>query len=184
MTKLKSPFVFLDRDGTIVDFVHYLINQEDLKVPSHVISGLQSLVAHHFKLVIVTNQSVLSRGLASYSTVLDLTRSLLEKLRKEGITFELCLICPHSPIDNCACRKPSVSMGLYAREVLKVDFTNSFMVGDSLTDMQFGKQLGMKTILISRNTLNCDEADFIAKDMVVATRWILGIQSKALEELS
>ena len=172
------PSVFLDRDGTIVEFVHYLVDEEDLRIPREVLIGLKDLAARNFKLIVVTNQSIIGRGLAEVSAVLDLTKILLRKLKDEGITINLLLICPHAPSQECYCRKPRVAMALFADEVIGIDFPNSFMVGDSLSDMKFGAEMGMKTVFMTRNAEQSPNANFNAKDMIQASRWIIENSSR------
>lgn len=148
MKPKKNKFFFFDRDGTIIKHVHHLQFTADVIWVDKLFETLKSLSKLGFSFGLVTNQSVISRGMMSYEQVQELNRYVLKPIELSGLSFKYVLVCPHVLEDNCACRKPKT--GLVDNLVDKdlIDFQHSFMVGDQESDVEFGEALGMQTIRI------------------------------------
>lgn len=111
----------------------------------------------------MTNQSVIARGLASPQEVALIHEFIIEELRLSGVNFDHVLVCPHSADDECLCRKPWT--GLFDQSQLRagVDLNRSLMVGDQESDVLFGKNMGVKTILISNQSFTETSANFVVR---------------------
>jgi D-glycero-D-manno-heptose 1,7-bisphosphate phosphatase len=174
---MKS-FVFLDRDGTIIKDIPYLSDWRKVSFLPNTIEGLRLLKSLGFAFGIFSNQSGLSRGLITFKQLLEINSYIVSELISEGIFVEFFLSCPHRPIDDCLCRKPKTGLALLATGLNFFNKEHSFMIGDSLTDLQFGANLGVKTIYLTSNTLHgVGDSDFIAHDLFEAAHIINSLRS-------
>jgi histidinol-phosphate phosphatase family protein len=147
-----SRIVFLDRDGTLNVDIGYVTSPSQLEIIPGAVSALAKLCAAGFKLVIVTNQSAVARGLINEDQVREINAALLEEIaaRDSSVKIEQVFFCPHHAKDNCLCRKPKTGMVEKFIASEEFDFQNSWMVGDKLMDLGFGENLG---IPLSQNLL-------------------------------
>ena len=137
-----SRFVFLDRDGTLVEDAGYVHRLEDYRLLPGVVDALRRLVRAGFRLAIVTNQSGIGRG---YFTQEDFERfqaRLLSDLSEAGIPIEASLFCPHPPDAGCACRKPAPGLLLRAQQELGADLASSWVLGDAQRDVEMAQRAG------------------------------------------
>jgi len=148
----ENKLVILDRDGTLIELVHHLTNVSEVKLMPHVESSLAKLKNFGFRFAIVTNQSVIGRGLTTRANVDQINKYIESEFQKVGVTFESIRVCPHTPWDNCVCRKPNPYLGQEIMVDCSVEPSNVWMIGDQLTDLQFGQKLGVKSCLINSNS--------------------------------
>jgi D-glycero-D-manno-heptose 1,7-bisphosphate phosphatase len=150
------PAVFLDRDGVIVEDVHLLTATDQLRILDGVPAALAELAAAGFRLIVVSNQPVVARGLVSEQEVAAIQRELGRRLRAaSGISLDGDYFCPHHPRADvpeyrldCDCRKPRPGMLLRAAADHDLDLSRSFMVGDRITDISAGHSAGCRTVLV------------------------------------
>ena len=148
--------VFLDRDGVLIEDVHLLTRPEQLVIPAGVPAALAALGEAGFKLVVVSNQPVVARGLASESDVRAVHAHLELLLQGVGAPpLDGVYFCPHHPNATlasyrlaCDCRKPKPGLLLRAATELKLDLRASFAVGDRITDIIAGARAGCCTVLV------------------------------------
>ncbi len=147
--------VFLDRDGTLNEEVHYLHRIKDLKLLPGVGEALKSLKDAGFKLVVVTNQAGVARGYYSCDEVEPLHGYLNQRLDEWGARIDRFFYCPHHPEygvgiykRNCRCRKPGTGMFEMAEEWFAVDKSHSYMIGDKIIDVLAGVNYGISGILV------------------------------------
>jgi D-glycero-D-manno-heptose 1,7-bisphosphate phosphatase len=144
-----QPAIFLDRDGVLNRaFVRDGITRPpatigEVELMPRVIEGLLRLKAMGFKLIVVTNQPDVSRGIQSRAGVEQINKRLGDILPLDAI-----YVCYHDNADNCACRKPAPGMLLAAAKEHAIDLPRSFMVGDRATDIAAGQAAGCQTFLI------------------------------------
>ncbi|MFW6129717.1 MAG: D-glycero-beta-D-manno-heptose 1,7-bisphosphate 7-phosphatase [Atribacterota bacterium] len=146
--KDRWPAVFLDRDGTIIQDKGYIYSKEDLSLIPGAVETLRLLKKSGYLLVVITNQSGISRGYFNLDDYKKFNNYFLETLRKEGVIIDRVYHCPHHPDDNCPNRKPNSGMILKAEKELNIDLKKSFIVGDKTSDIETGKRLGIKNILV------------------------------------
>ena len=147
--------VFLDRDGTLNEEVHYLHRTKDLRLLPGVGEALKSLKDAGFKLVVVTNQAGVARGYYSCEEVETLHGYLNQRLDEWGARIDRFFNCHHHPEygvgiykRNCRCRKPGTGMFEMAEEWFAVDKSHSYMIGDKIIDVLAGVNYGISGILV------------------------------------
>jgi len=141
--------VFLDRDGTLARDMHYCRHPEDFELFADAARVIKTINDHGFKVIIITNQSVIGRGYLSEETLREIHKKMKEELGRDGARVDGIYYCPHHPDANCGCRKPKPSLILQAARDFDIDLKHSFVVGDRQKDVELGKAVGCRTILIS-----------------------------------
>jgi histidinol-phosphate phosphatase family protein len=142
--------VFLDRDGVInVDRRDYVKSWAEFKFLPQVFEALRLLKKNNLRVVVVTNQSAVGRGLMSISTLRGIHKKMLRAIEKRGGSIEAIYYCPHRPDQRCRCRKPKPGMVLKAKKDIKIDLSRSYLVGDSSKDMDLAQLVGVKGIRIT-----------------------------------
>lgn len=179
--------VFLDRDGTIAEDVNYCRRPEDFHLFPWTPKAIRLLNEAGFKVIIITNQSGIARGYFTEETLARIHEKMLKELTEQGARIDGVYYCPHHPDDNCECRKPKTALFHRAAKDFNLDFKNSWVVGDSWRDVEAGKRIGAKTILLltgpdSQSTLSDrPSADFVAEDLLQAAELIVGQRTLNLE---
>ena len=160
--------VFLDRDGTIIVEPpdEQIDSLEKLELIPGVIEGLRLLRDRGFELVLVTNQDGLGTGRFPQSSFDAPQEKFLGILRGEGITFSRIFICPHTPADQCSCRKPKIGLVADYLSEKTPDLRRTFVIGDRETDVQFGKNIGCQTIRMGDTQES--KADIVVKSFLDA----------------
>ncbi len=145
----ENRAVFFDRDGTInANNPPYLHKKEDFVFNKGILDTLKKLSKLKYKIFIITNQSGIGRGYFSYKEYQNLTRWLLDKLRRLNIKITKIYTCPHAPDKGCACRKPGIKFILEAGKKYNLNLSKSWLVGDDAKDIICGRMTNMKTIKI------------------------------------
>jgi D-glycero-D-manno-heptose 1,7-bisphosphate phosphatase len=151
---------FLDRDGVInvsPPEGDYIRTWEQFRFLPRAIDALRLLTAAGVRVIVATNQRGVARGLMSEDELLGIHARMLEALEREGAGIDATYYCPHEK-GECSCRKPDVGLFLRARKDFpEIDFAESAMVGDSLSDMEAGQRLGCRNILVPNPHREIDE---------------------------
>jgi len=155
MEEQKSQAVFLDRDGTINEEVGYLDRLEKFQLIPGAAEAIRLINKSGMKTVVITNQSGIARGLFDEAFVEKTHSYLQDILRAEGASIDAFYFCPHHPtagrgqyLQTCDCRKPAPGLLLRAAEELRIDPNCSYMVGDTLYDVEAGIRAGSRGILV------------------------------------
>ncbi|MCO6436262.1 MAG: HAD family hydrolase [Phycisphaerae bacterium] len=183
---MKTPAVFLDRDGTLIEDRRYIRDPDDVTLLPGAAEAVAQLTRAGFRVVLVSNQSGLARGLFNEDQLAKVHARFESLLEEAGAHLDGAYYCPY--LDgreaiveryrrDSDLRKPRPGMLLQAAEELNLDLSRSWMIGDSPQDVQAGRRAGCRTILISSNghaTEPADE-DFVARSMLEAAdivgRW-------------
>ena len=144
------PSIFLDRDGVLIENrSDYVRDWAQVKIIPEAIRALSLAPIKKYKVVIVTNQSVVGRGLILLKTAQEINQRLINLIRDHGGQIDGVYMCPHRPEDGCSCRKPLPGLLLQAAKDLSLDLQRSWMIGDAWSDVQAGEAAGMRgTILL------------------------------------
>jgi histidinol-phosphate phosphatase family protein len=157
MSLAKIPFdkswtLFLDRDGVINKKIDndYVKRWEDFHFLPGVTDALKKLNSVFGKIVIVTNQQGIGKGFFTEEALEATHAKMVEEIERQGGRIDRIYFCPALHSENSENRKPNTGMGSQAiKEFPEIAPERSVIVGDSITDMQFGKTLGMCTVYIS-----------------------------------
>ena len=154
---LKSERAFfLDRDGVLVEDVDLLTDESQVQIIPGVVEALRAIHEQGYLSVVVTNQTVIARGLIDEAKLDVLHGHLRERLVQAGApSVSAFYVCPHHPHADvaryrveCACRKPKPGLLERASDEMGIDLSMSFMVGDRLSDVAAGKSAGCTTALV------------------------------------
>ena len=138
---MKEKACFLDRDGTINVEVSYLHEPEKLILEKNVPQALKLLQDNNFKLIVITNQAGVARGMYEEKDITAVHKKMDELLAQYGVKIDAYYYCMHHPDFNgkCGCRKPGTLLFQKAAEDFNLDLEKSFMVGDRLSDIEAGE---------------------------------------------
>jgi histidinol-phosphate phosphatase family protein len=144
------PAIFLDRDGVLIENrADYVRDWSQVKIIPEAVRALTFAPIKEYKVVIVTNQSVVGRGHILLKTAQEINQRLCNLILDHGGQIDGVYMCPHKPEDGCSCRKPLPGLLLQAAKDLSLDLQRSWMIGDAWSDVQAGKAAGMRgTILL------------------------------------
>jgi len=169
--------VFLDRDGTVARDVHYCRQPEDFELLPTVPEAIRLLNINNFKVVVITNQSGIARGYFTEETLAQIHKKMVGELAKCGAKLDGVYYCPHHPDEGCSCRKPKTALFLKSARELDIDFIFSFVVGDMQMDIDAGKALGCKTVLVTTGPQGgngiVDPPNYTANSLLEAAKWII-----------
>jgi D,D-heptose 1,7-bisphosphate phosphatase len=183
---MSNHAVFFDRDGTINIDPGYIGNPDSIQLYNGVTEGIFNLKKAGFKIIVVSNQSGIARGLITKEEVEAVNNKINELLKKANTRIDAFYYCPFHPDFNtkeeCECRKPSPKMIFKAAKDWNINLDNSYMVGDASSDFECGTNAGIKTVLI-KTTLSDEEIShlnyqgkiptFIAENFSDACNFIL-----------
>jgi D-glycero-D-manno-heptose 1,7-bisphosphate phosphatase len=145
------PAIFLDRDGVVIENrSDYVRDWSQVKIIPEAIHALSFTPAKNYKIVIVTNQSAIGRGLVSLENAEEINRRLVTLIHHHGGQVDGVYMCPHQPDDDCSCRKPKPGLLLQAAKDLSVDLHRSWMIGDAWSDLQAGQRAGVRRTILLR----------------------------------
>ncbi len=173
--------VFLDRDGTLIVEKDYLADPDHVEFVPGVFTALRTLKAAGYKLVIVTNQSGIARGIYSIEDYRAVERRIEELLRAQGIALDAVYYCPHHPDFSgpCDCRKPLLGMYRQAERNLSIDLSRSVYIGDRLKDVLPALETGGRAILVRTGYGEAEREKRppgveVADDLPAAARQLVG----------
>jgi D-glycero-D-manno-heptose 1,7-bisphosphate phosphatase len=143
--------VFLDRDGVLIENrSDYVRDWSHVAILPFAIDALSNLHKEGFKIIIVTNQSAVGRGIMTLETASEINNRLTNTIKQNGGWIDAVYMCPHAPQDNCNCRKPQPGLLLQAARELSLDLGSSWMVGDAWSDVLAGQSAGLHETIIVR----------------------------------
>lgn len=152
-----KPAVLLDRDGTLVEEIDYLSDPTQLRLIAGAAAAVRRLNEAGFPVIIVTNQSMIARGMGTEADLALVHEHLIALLRAEGARLDRIYYCPHHPDIGeppyraiCECRKPLPGLLYQAAIDLHLDLSRSTMIGDSLRDLEAGDAAGCGTLILVR----------------------------------
>ena len=180
--------VFLDRDGTLIREVNHLSSKDQIEILPEVTNAITSLNRNGILAVVVTNQPVVARGDITIEELNQIHTRLETLLGAEGAYLNGLYFCPHHPDRGfpgevlalkgpCLCRKPQTGLIDQACRDLEIDRRQSWLVGDSTSDIEAGRRAGLRTILLRTGHAGADakyptRPDYICRDMQDAVHWI------------
>lgn len=165
---MSKQYVILDRDGTIIEERCYLSDPDEVRLLPNAAAGMRRLLDAGWGLIVVTNQSAVGRGKFTEARLAEINARLEELLLAEGVRLDGIYYCPHTPEDGCKCRKPEVGMVEQAARQLGFDPSECVVIGDKRCDIDLGRRVGAKTILVRTGYGAQEESSrIVAPDFVV-----------------
>ena len=151
--KSETRIVFLDRDGIINKLrIDYVKNLAEFELLPNVGKQLAKLTKAGFKLVIITNQSAINRGLLSIEELNKIHDFLKTNLENDGCVIDSIHFCPHRPDENCDCRKPKTALLEQAMtEFQNIDLKHCWMIGDNASDILAAEKMGINYLKVESN---------------------------------
>ena len=150
MTKNKA--IFLDRDGILnKNRNDYVKNIDELEIHPSIGNFVKKLDENGFLIFVVTNQSAINRGLTTHENVEKIHSKIQSFLNQFGTKINRFYYCPHTPSENCNCRKPKPGLLIKSIKDFSINPSSSWMIGDMDTDVAAGNSVGCKTIKIQEN---------------------------------
>ena len=152
-----SYAIFLDLSGTLIkergDGLP-IGDPKDIELCGGVVPALQWMQDQYYKLISISNMSSIARGERTMKQILGVCERLVEILMQEGIKLTQIYLCPHDRNGGCRCRKPGTLMLEIARDYYNIDLSQSYMIGNTLSDVEAGSKAGCKeSFLIGNGTL-------------------------------
>ena len=192
--KEKLKTIFLDRDGVInrnPPNRGYVRKWEEFSFIPNSLKAIRELTESDYRIVVITNQSGIGRGLYSEEDVADIHSRMVSEIRKAGGTIDAVYYCPHHPEAGCECRKPKPGMLARAAREHNIELSNAYLIGDWTTDIEVGQCVGATAFLVLTglgqesyyhyiDMKPCEDADQnghrpdkIFTNLYTATRWLL-----------
>ena len=181
---MLEKVVFLDRDGVINrDSPEYIKTWEEFEFLPGSLEALAMLDRNGFRVIVITNQSIIGRGMADLETLSRTHRQMVKAVAANGGRIYDIFFCPHRPEDGCDCRKPAPGLIFKARDIHDIDLSRTIMVGDSAKDIECARNAGCGTNILVKtgNGLSAFRTlsergvrpDHQAFDLKDAAHWIL-----------
>jgi D-glycero-D-manno-heptose 1,7-bisphosphate phosphatase len=186
MARKQDKVIFLDRDGVInKDPEHlkrqYVTKWKEFKFLPGVKSAIKKLTDAGYSIYIISNQAGISKKYFTMKNLRTITKNMKKELAKRGGRITDVFYCPHRTEDNCDCRKPKAGLFKKALKRGKIDFKDTFFIGDNIKDVQAGRKIGCKTILVLSGKVKSKDSkgweakpDFIKRDLSDAVDHVLG----------
>jgi len=180
--RLDEVTVFFDRDGTLNPDPGYIGRPEDFELHPGVGAALSRLNRAGARLILVTNQSGIARGMFTLADLQAIHDKLRDLLALHGARFDAIYHCPHHPDESCICRKPAIGMAERAIAEFALNRSRMYLVGDQASDIEMAKRLAARSIFVttghgSRETLAALseqglKPDYVANCLDTAVDWI------------
>lgn len=146
---MAKPAVFVDRDGTLNRDCPYCHDPEDLYVFTDTVKLVRGYADKGFYVFLITNQSGINRGYFTRQEADEFNAALLEEMESLGVHVDDIYMCPHTPAENCSCRKPKGGMVEQALSKYDIDLSKSVYVGDrDDQDGEVARKYGMEFIQV------------------------------------
>jgi len=165
----KSWTLFLDRDGVINERIidNYVKSTDEFNFINEVPEAIARFSKLFGRIFVVTNQQGIGKGVMSESNLTSVHTYMVQEIEKKGGRIDAVYFAPQLAKESSSMRKPDVGMALKAqKEFPGIDFEKSMMVGDSDSDIEFGKRLGMKTVKISPKLMDDSKADLYVEHLM------------------
>lgn len=182
----ERKIVFIDRDGVInIDLWKYVEHWEEFEFEPNALDALKILCDNGFDIMIISNQAGVGEGIFTETAMWDVHERMIETMKNRGIFIYSAQYCTHGKEQNCACRKPKTGLLERATTGLEFDHKKTYFVGDKLSDIEAGKNFGIKTILVRTGYGTKTEAkltkelkpDYIVENLKAAVPIILEAQN-------
>ncbi len=188
MEKTQRKVIFLDRDGVMNEDpmeLKYVTKWAKFKFLPGVKRAIKKLTDAGYSIYVVSNQAGIAKKYYSLKALRHITKRMLSQIKEFGGRIKAVFYCPHRDEDNCGCRKPKTGLFRKALKKGKIDFSKTFFIGDNIIDVEAGRSIGCKTILVlcGKEQLKNRKKwqvrpHYIKRDLLDAVNWILKREGK------
>ena len=180
----SMPTVFLDRDGVLNRHIvgGYVTGWREFEILPGVLTALRRLRNAGFRLAIVSNQAGIARGFLTRDDLIHITSMSLKRFAEDGADVDAAFFCLHDRGNNCDCRKPKPGLLRAAADSFPTDFSRSFLIGDSLSDVLAGAIMSCKTIYLAAKPDPSVPATHQCRNLEEAAQWITSAQAPDSDE--
>jgi len=183
--------VFLDRDGVInEERSDYVKSWQEFRFLPGALEALSSLTEVGFRLFVITNQSAIGRGLVSAADVREIHRRMIVEIERAGGRIAQTYCCPHTPEQDCECRKPRPGLLVRAARECGLELTRCYLIGDKPTDIAAGEAVGCQCVLVPSGLegrpTECGTVSLhrggahVCEDIGEAAAWIIQTESESV----
>ena len=176
--------IFLDRDGVInIDSPDYIKKRSEFHFISGSCEAVSLLYKNGFDIIIITNQSAVARKMITTLELKKIFEKMKKKIKAQGGRIKDIFYCPHLPENDCSCRKPKPGLIFQAAKKYNINLADSCMIGDSIKDIECGKNAGCGACIFIKEEKNKKagkklqtknlKPDLITKDLASASKWII-----------
>ncbi|MBH31922.1 MAG: hypothetical protein CMG71_08060 [Candidatus Marinimicrobia bacterium] len=185
---MKKGAIFLDRDGTLNPDPGYISSPADFELYDSTLLALAMLMKTDLPLIMVTNQSGIGRGIIEQAALAQIHEKLDQNLSTVDVFLTGKYYCPHVPEDHCGCRKPKSDLFLQAKKDHDLDLSASYLIGDSLCDVNAAEAIDVYSILVRTGNgieteakLNQDgvTVDYIGDSLLDCANHLLALEVSA-----
>jgi histidinol-phosphate phosphatase family protein len=178
----SKPVVIIDRDGVINRNLDQGVRSwDDFEFLPGALEGLATLKRQGHRVVVVTNQANLARGLLTPAQLENIHRRMLEAVADADAAIEAIYVCQHHPNDGCECRKPAPGLLLRASQELGFDLANSYLIGDHHSDVDAAQAAGAKAVLALSGRHSTADAGpapaYVVRDLLGAVELVTGLHN-------
>lgn len=155
----QDQALFLDRDGVINRKIEqgYVLRWSEFEFMPNALSAIAHLSRLFGRIIGVTNQQCVGKRMMLETDLIALLYQMTDCVAQHGGRFDAFYYCPHLAYENCGCRKPAIGMARQAQaDYPDIDLKRAIMVGDSVSDLQFGRGAGMQTVFIHHQAPSLD----------------------------
>lgn len=159
----RNKAILIDRDGTIIRDVHHLTRPDQVEILPGAVERIREVNDAGLVVCVVSNQSVVGRGMCSIDDVLEVHSLLDRRLRDKGAVIDSFVFCPHHPDDGCFCRKPRPGLLYQAAVRHQLDLRECLMIGDAVSDGQAAEAAGCRFYHVDKNIglVQWDPSEFL-----------------------
>jgi len=187
----QRKVVFLDRDGVInkdpasINKYSYVTKWEEFRFLPGARRAIKKLTEAGYAIYVISNQAGIAKGYFTLQALKDITKKMLREIEESGGKIAGVFYCPHRNEDNCGCRKPKAGLFQKALKRGDINFKDTFFIGDKIMDVQAGRAIGCKTILVlsGKESLKNKKKwqfkqDYVKRDLPDAVNLILRKRGK------
>jgi len=180
-----GPFILIDRDGVINEQRSgYVKSLAEFVVTDEALRALVMLRRAGFRVVVLTNQSPVARGIIDEEQLKEIHKALFQRVEEAGARIDRIYFCPHKPEDDCVCRKPKPGLFIKSKQDLGINLEETFYVGDEETDILAVRAAGCKAAFVGKATGLAATPDILAENLYEAVVKILGMERQRMKNVT
>lgn len=181
-----NKIIFIDRDGVINKDPggwtehSYVTKWEEFHFLPGALEALKLLTDNGYDIIVISNQGGVSKKYFSLISLDDVTAKMLKEIDAHGANIKRVYYCVHQDSDNCDCRKPKTGLFTKAENELGIKSRGTFFIGDGRMDVEAGRSIGLKTVLVLSGKSSAEDAagwdvkpEYVFKDLLEAVKFIL-----------